>query len=97
MITVPCRGCGAAMELPVGIPCWAKCPSCGKSRQFAWAPYPADIGEPKARAGWGGACQRGFVSDERFGPGQTVIPRTNREVTRKWRSVEQGTSRGGSV
>lgn len=34
---------------------------------------------------WGNACGRGWVSDPRFGPGQTVIPRTNRAVTRAWR------------
>jgi hypothetical protein len=28
---------------------------------------------------------RGFVSNSRFGSGQ-VIPRTNREVSRKWRA-----------
>jgi hypothetical protein len=36
---------------------------------------------------WGGACQRGFVSDARFGPGETVIKRTNRETTKKWRAL----------
>jgi hypothetical protein len=32
---------------------------------------------------WGHACSRGWVSDARFGPGQTVIPRTNRAAQRK--------------
>jgi hypothetical protein len=36
---------------------------------------------------WGGACGRGFVSSARFGPNQPVIPRTNRNVTRKWRTL----------
>jgi hypothetical protein len=34
---------------------------------------------------WGPECARGFVSDARFGPSDRVIPRTNRDVTRKWR------------
>lgn len=34
---------------------------------------------------WGPECARGFVSDARFGPDDRVIPRTNRNVTRKWR------------
>jgi hypothetical protein len=34
---------------------------------------------------WGYACARGFVSDSRFGEGQPVIKRTNRETTRRWR------------
>ncbi len=33
---------------------------------------------------WGNECMRGFVSSSRFGGG-TVIARTNRETTRKWR------------
>jgi len=33
---------------------------------------------------WGTACARGFVSNERFATrGEQVIPRTNRNVTRK--------------
>lgn len=32
---------------------------------------------------WGYECQRGFVSDSRFGGG-TVIKRTNRQTTRRW-------------
>jgi len=35
---------------------------------------------------WGVECQRGFVSDSRFGSDQ-VIKRTNRESTRKWREL----------
>lgn len=35
---------------------------------------------------WGPECGRGFVSSERFArPGDIVIKRTNREVTRRWR------------
>lgn len=37
---------------------------------------------------WGNACYQGFVSDSRFGSGN-VIKRTNREVTKKWRKLEQ--------
>jgi hypothetical protein len=37
---------------------------------------------------WGSACQRGFVSDSRFSPSDTVIKRTNRETSRKWRRLE---------
>jgi hypothetical protein len=37
---------------------------------------------------WGSACARGFVSDSRFGPGQTVIARTNRASTKKWRKLD---------
>ncbi len=33
---------------------------------------------------WGISCQRGFISNSRFGGGQ-VIERTNRQMTRKWR------------
>lgn len=36
---------------------------------------------------WGAFCGRGFISDSRFGDG-LVIRRTNRETTRKWRSVK---------
>lgn len=39
---------------------------------------------------WGSECQRGFVSDERFGRGQRVIPRTDRTRTRKWRKLLHG-------
>jgi hypothetical protein len=38
-------------------------------------------------AEWGSCCGRGFVSSARFGPNQLVIPRTNRAITRKWRSL----------
>jgi hypothetical protein len=38
---------------------------------------------------WGASCGRGFVSDARFArPGDQVIKRTNRAVTRKWRKRE---------
>lgn len=39
---------------------------------------------------WGANCQRGFVSDSRFASSssETVIKRTNRETTRKWRKVQ---------
>ena len=43
-------------------------------------------------ADWGPACARGFVSNSRFSPTDTVIPRTNRQTTRKWRSVDKGGS-----
>ena len=33
---------------------------------------------------WGSECARGFVSNARFSPSDTVIPRTNRATTRKW-------------
>lgn len=38
---------------------------------------------------WGWSCARGFVSDSRFSPTDQVIPRTNRETTRKWRRLEK--------
>lgn len=41
---------------------------------------------------WGSSCERGFVSDSRFGSG-VVIKRTSRVVTRKWRNVAPGVSR----
>jgi hypothetical protein len=37
---------------------------------------------------WGGTCGIGFVSNAQFGPNQPVIPRTNRETTRKWRKLD---------
>lgn len=49
------------------------CTCCG---QPARAPEADWI--PHARA------QRGWVSDARFGPGEQVIKRTNRNVTRAW-------------
>jgi hypothetical protein len=36
---------------------------------------------------WGYLCARGFVSDSRFGANATVIKRTDRNVSRKWRRV----------
>lgn len=42
---------------------------------------------------WGNACQRGFVRDSRFGPGQ-VIKGTNRAVSRKWRKLDSSKPRG---
>jgi hypothetical protein len=36
---------------------------------------------------WGYECQRGFISDQRFGSGQ-VIKRTSRGVTRRWGQSE---------
>jgi hypothetical protein len=42
---------------------------------------------------WGAACQRGFVSHERFArPTDTVIKRTN-DTTRKWRKLNPTDSR----
>ena len=39
---------------------------------------------------WGSACARGFVSDERFArPGDQVIKRTNRDVTKKWHKLDE--------
>jgi hypothetical protein len=43
---------------------------------------------------WGNRCSYGFISNSRFGSGQ-VIPRTNRETTRKWRSLEAQTKEVG--
>jgi len=37
---------------------------------------------------WGSECGRGFVSDSRFSATDKVIPRTNRNETRKWRAVK---------
>jgi hypothetical protein len=37
---------------------------------------------------WGTECARGFVSDSRFSSTDRVIPRTNRDVSRKWRTLE---------
>ena len=40
---------------------------------------------------WGRECARGFVSDARFArAGDVVIKRTNRNTSRKWRSLEKG-------
>lgn len=39
-------------------------------------------------AEWGSECGRGFVSDSRFSSSDQVIPRTNRNTTRKWRGVK---------
>jgi hypothetical protein len=39
---------------------------------------------------WGNSCYRGFVSESRFDPKATVIPRTNRETSRKWRALDAG-------
>jgi hypothetical protein len=37
---------------------------------------------------WGYECQRGFISNARFGTGR-VIPRTNRSTLRKWRKGKE--------
>jgi hypothetical protein len=39
-------------------------------------------------AEWGASCYRGFVSDSRFSSTAQVIPRTNRDVSRKWRALD---------
>ena len=39
-------------------------------------------------ADWGSACARGFVSNARYSPTDNVIPRTNRNISRKWRAVD---------
>ena len=43
---------------------------------------------------WGPHCQRGFVSSERFASSSTeaVIPRTNRNTSRKWRKLDKSKS-----
>ena len=47
-------------------------------------------------AEWGSACQRGFVSCERFArPGDQVIERTNRNTSRKWRKAQNETLDAG--
>lgn len=38
---------------------------------------------------WGAACGRGFVSAARFGANSQVIPRTNRNTSRKWRKLSK--------
>ncbi|HEY1495409.1 MAG TPA: hypothetical protein VGF49_12745 [Candidatus Solibacter sp.] len=41
-------------------------------------------------AEWGSECSRGFVSDARFArPGDRIIPRTSRTVTRRWRKLDR--------
>jgi hypothetical protein len=42
---------------------------------------------------WGSACYRGFVSDARFSSTSQVIPRTNRDVSRKWRQLDNARHR----
>jgi len=42
---------------------------------------------PRPPCAWGAGAGRGFVSNARFDPTAQVIPRTNRNVTRKWRKV----------
>jgi len=38
---------------------------------------------------WGASCGRGFVGDSRFATkNDSVIKRTNRAVTKKWRKVD---------
>lgn len=41
---------------------------------------------------WGAECYRGFVRNERFGAGQTVIAGTNRQKTKKAYSKFGGAS-----
>jgi hypothetical protein len=41
---------------------------------------------------WGPECRRGFVSSERFARrGDKVIKRTNRNLSRQWRKLDEGT------
>ncbi len=83
------------------------CPDCGrKIRQYqsnalVLIEHPAHPGkhiDPRTLVfpvwEWGSACGQGFVSDARFGANETVIKRTNRETTRKWRALNQETSHG---
>lgn len=42
---------------------------------------------------WGAACERGFVSSARFGSG-TVIKRTDRNTTRRWRQCKESPEHG---
>jgi hypothetical protein len=47
---------------------------------------------------WGGACQRGFVSHERFARGsEQVIKRTNRNNSRRWRQIQERTNPDGKT
>lgn len=42
---------------------------------------------------WGAECARGFVSNARFSGGKDkVIPRTNRTITKKFRSSVEGSA-----
>lgn len=45
---------------------------------------------------WGSSCYRGFVSNSRFDPSATVIPRTNRQTTKKWRTSSSTTTGGNT-
>jgi hypothetical protein len=56
-----------------------------------WMPDPKCPGkhiDPTTRirptSEWGAWCERGFVSNARFSSTDRVIPRTNRQTTRKW-------------
>lgn len=42
---------------------------------------------------WGNECKRGFSRNERFG-GTRVIAGTNREITRKWRQLNEDVAEG---
>lgn len=64
------------------------------AERFVPWPLPSHEVTPRepncAVSDWGYACQRGWVSDQRFARSatETVIKRTNRAVSKKWHALD---------
>ena len=84
------------MELHPEAPWVVRARLMGKGRFVPWPAAPSERSHTRdPRTGiwpapeWGSSCGRGFVSDSRFGPGQTVIKRTNRQAARNRRKKKR--------